>query len=517
MGLFFDYGWHRAYTKAMALTDLKRLMNTLLDSVRALPAVEKWLVKHPRIREQMQKRFTTKDFFGLPLTLLVAAFLYTLALLLGVVQDYIQHDPLMLADVRIANLLYLFRSDPWLRFFYFITLFAEAAVVVVFALIVTAVLWLKRQRVLVFTLWLTLISSEATTFLGKIVFHRERPDLLLRAITEDSFSFPSGHATSVAAFYGFFCYLIVRTNRSWAIRFITVFLTAILVFLVDLSRLYLGVHYLSDVLAGNLVGLAALLLSISLTEWLYAKRTVNAPPTLRIPELAFVFLCGVVGVSVLFAATTIPVTQKTKRPVQQIGMKDVPALFENGTLPRYTETVVGVQQEPANVIVIAPDTCVVDEITAGQWALADSISLRSAEKIGIAAFKNTEYPTAPMTPSFYDARPHDYGFEKQTDRKTVRSRHHARFWDTGYRTPEGTLYVGTVSLDTGLKWGIAHTISPDIDTERELFVSDLKASGVVISDSLMGFVSPTLGKNFSGDLFFTDGKAAFITLRACNQ
>ena len=79
------------------------------------------------------------------------------------------------------------------------------------------------------------------------------------------------------------------------------------------------------------------------------------------------------------------------------------------------------------------------------------------------------------------------------------------------------MYVGTASLDTGLKWGITHAIAPDIDTERDLFVSDTQKAGVVTEEKLIPFVSPTLGKNFSGDQFFTNGKAGFIVFSSCEK
>ena len=133
---------------------------------------------------------------------------------------------------------------------------------------------------------------------------------------------------------------------------------------------------------------------------------------------------------------------------------------------------------------------------------SEGISLNSTERLAKTAILNQTYSTAPMTPSFYGAEPNDYGFEKQTDKNSVRARHHTRFWKTTYETPLGVLYVGTASLDTGLKWGITHAIAPDIDTERDLFVSDTQKAGVVTEEKLIPFVSPTLGKIFLATNFY---------------
>ena len=119
-----------------------------------------------------------------------------------------------------------------------------------------------------------------------------------------------------------------------------------------------------------------------------------------------------------------------------------------------------------------------------------------------------------MTPDFWNANVHNFGFEKATDSDNVRTRHHARFWKTNYITEnEDIIYVGTASFDINLKWGVTHQISPDIDTEREFLYSDLQKTDMIINTEKQQFVDPKLGSNFSGDLFFTDGKLYLISIK----
>ncbi len=505
----------------MSLSQIKQtfldFIGYLSKSIISYPPLQKWLKRHPHFVNQFQKRLTPKQFNGLPLTLLVAALLFSLYLFLGIAADYFTHDPLISLDVRLANLLFAFRNQHLLRFFYVVTLFAESWVVITAAVLLTVLLWLYRQRIHILALWLALISSEGATFLGKLLFHRGRPDLLLRAVSENSFSFPSGHATTVAVFYGFLAYLVIRHSKSWKMRILTILSTVIAVILVDLSRLYLGVHYLSDVLAGNLIGFSGLLFGITVSEWFISSRSLKPSDKFRSSMIVWVLICEILMIIVV--VHFVPLTwQPTKlSQAQAISTKEVLSLFETGKLPRYTETLIGTPQEPTNLIVIAPEQCFNDDIKKAGWILADSVSLQSIKHISKTALLNTEYPTAPITPSFYAERPHDVGFEKETDRKTVRARHHVRFWKTGYATPDGLLYVGTVSLDTGIKWGITHQIAPDIDTERDLFVADLQQARTIVEEQQIPFVPPTLGKNFSGDEFFTDGKTEFLTLAPCKE
>jgi undecaprenyl-diphosphatase len=108
----------------------------------------------------------------------------------------------------------------------------------------------------------------------------------------------------------------------------------------------------------------------------------------------------------------------------------------------------------------------------------------------------------------------DFAFEKATEKNTLQTRHHVRFWKTKYITKGGdTIYVGSASFDTGIKWGITHRISPDIDSERDFLYNDLVRTGRVQSASKINLARPQAGRNFTGDLFFTNGQAYIITLK----
>jgi len=496
--------------------NLIKIFNYLSKKILGLPAVKKWLGKHPKIHRQLIERLSTKKFTGLTVTIFSAAFLFVIYFLFGIIEDYLEHDPLILLDARIANLLYVIRSATLLRFFYYVTLFAEPVIIIALTVVIGILLLINRQRVYIFTLGFALVLGEGLALFGKNIFQRQRPDLFLRAITEDSFSFPSGHAVAVVLFYGFLAYLIIRNYRSLKIRIVTISALVLIISLIDLSRLYLGVHYLSDVFAGNLLGFSVLILSIGITEWLISSRRELHPNKVKIYQILTVLFVTIVLVSILYHVANPPLNKNKPLTVTKINTEDVLSLFDNKKLPRFTETITGTTQEPINLIVISPESCFVQSMAHANWDLAEGISLSSTERLAKTAILNQPYPTAPMTPSFYNAEPNDYGFEKQTDRNSVRARHHARFWKTNYETPLGTVFVGTISLDTGLKWGITHTIAPDIDTERDIFVSDMTNTGVVSEGKIIPFVSPVLGSNFSGDQFFTNGQAALLILSSCN-
>ncbi len=105
--------------------------------------------------------------------------------------------------------------------------------------------------------WLSIFMNLAiciTLNLGlKQLYARPRPVIIPPLVTEGGFSFPSGHSMASAAFYGFIIYLISQSEMKPAIKRAFSALILLLIALIGFSRIYLGVHYLSDVIGGFLI------------------------------------------------------------------------------------------------------------------------------------------------------------------------------------------------------------------------------------------------------------------------
>ena len=97
----------------------------------------------------------------------------------------------------------------------------------------------------------------------KHVFLRPRPEDI-NLITEGGYSFPSGHSMVSLAFYGLFIYIIFHMRFKKYKRYLYCILLALLTLLIGISRIYLGVHYASDVLAGFAISMAYLIIYIKL-------------------------------------------------------------------------------------------------------------------------------------------------------------------------------------------------------------------------------------------------------------
>jgi undecaprenyl-diphosphatase len=128
----------------------------------------------------------------------------------------------------------------------------------------TVLLWRSRHHYSVLLLWVALLGGRVLNHQLKVTFGRERPspdgwdlELLGNPIAfPTSFSFPSGHATTALVVYGTIAYLVARLEPTRRQRRWTLGGAATLILFIGWSRIYLGVHYLSDVIAGYLSGLA---------------------------------------------------------------------------------------------------------------------------------------------------------------------------------------------------------------------------------------------------------------------
>lgn len=118
-------------------------------------------------------------------------------------------------------------------------------------------LWVTRHRYSVALLWVALLGSGLISRTLKSIFDRPRPDVFpWGAPYADHGSFPSGHATTSMVAYLTLAYLVARLAETRRLRLFTLAVAAVLILLIGLSRLYLGVHYPSDVIAGYAVGFA---------------------------------------------------------------------------------------------------------------------------------------------------------------------------------------------------------------------------------------------------------------------
>ncbi|TGE25433.1 phosphatase PAP2 family protein [Hymenobacter aquaticus] len=126
-------------------------------------------------------------------------------------------------------------------------------------------LFVRRHRWYTLLVPVVALGSISLNLLLKNTYQRPRP--LLPLVSASGLSFPSGHAMISASFYGLLIYLVLtHVRRHPVLRRVLVALLAALILLIGLTRVYLRVHYASDVLAGFAAGLVWLLIAIPLLQ-----------------------------------------------------------------------------------------------------------------------------------------------------------------------------------------------------------------------------------------------------------
>jgi membrane-associated phospholipid phosphatase len=334
------------------------------------PDVKDLIGRHPRFFPFLARRLDRDRFSGLTLTILGLCFTYALVQFLGVVQSLLAADPIVAADLRLANLLSTFRTPDLTRFFLLVTLLGKWQVVVTFSAAATGILLLWRKWTYIPSIWLCVAGASITTWLGKITFHRQRP--AVAEYVEWSYSFPSGHAVIAVAMYGFFIYLAWRLWQKRKTRLLALFAGTTVILAIGTSRLYLGVHYLSDVWGGYLLGLMWLLVGVSLSEAAVSRFPAREPSfssgTLK--KASWLICLLALCIYTALGATYNPPGRKQASETPKVITYDVASIFTQNSLSRYTETITGKSQEPISfVIAAASDNMLIKAFEAAGWTL----------------------------------------------------------------------------------------------------------------------------------------------------
>jgi membrane-associated phospholipid phosphatase len=182
---------------------------------------------------------------------------------LAIAGEVLRRRPLQ-ADVTLLNRIHAYASPVLDRLFLFFTLLGSAAVMLPITILAAGYLWYRRRRFDGLLILFGVGGAAAANFVLKMMFHRQRPALWHQIISETDYSFPSGHAMISSALTLCILAVLWRTRFRWP----AAILGGIFIIMVGLSRLYLGVHYPTDVVAGWCASLAW----VSLVIWIIGRR-----------------------------------------------------------------------------------------------------------------------------------------------------------------------------------------------------------------------------------------------------
>jgi membrane-associated phospholipid phosphatase len=170
-----------------------------------------------------------------------------------IAEDVLADEPA--ADERLAIWLHERASDPLTVLFHGITTLGGFVTLLGITLVAVVALWRRNQPVHALFVALAFTGAQLLSSGTKLAFERERPVFADPLATESTYSFPSGHALVSLAVYGALA-LLLAPRLTMPRRVLLFGAAGLLVLAIGFSRLYLGVHYLTDVLAGYAIGIA---------------------------------------------------------------------------------------------------------------------------------------------------------------------------------------------------------------------------------------------------------------------
>jgi undecaprenyl-diphosphatase len=482
-----------------------------LESTRVWQAFKRKIKQRwPRLYQFNVNRIKNDKPTGLYLTIgIVISFLFFL-LFLSIIQDIVFKDPLYLADLRIIYLLHAITSEKLNYLFVFFTNLANSLTIIVGVILAVIYLLFTKNNKVAKYLILSTGSGFLIMSLAKIIFHRSRPIDINLISLPTSYSLPSGHALISICFYGFLAYLLFKNFKNKFSKITILISFLLLTLLIGLSRIYLGVHYPSDVIAGWYLGFVVLAINITLLEIenKFFSKKFKYQLNNKLPLTIFVIL--------FLIFSTISFRQiKIIQPPTILVKTDLAHFLKTESL--YSEDLFGQKMEPISFIVIGDEQKIINLFTNASWYQAEKPSFKSFLKLSSAIAKNINYSTAPMIPVFLESKTNNLGFEKSTDKNTSRERHHTRYWRTNYQIDGQGVWVATASFDEGVDLSPifqlpVHRISPNIDKEREFIIQDLAKTGLTSKYQKIDLVGEVRGINAAGDKFFTNGWAYIIYL-----
>jgi len=216
-----------------------------------LVALVKW------VRNFIREKFHSKNE-DLPyyITIIISGILFTIALN-GFVEltDELAENELGAMDESVTEYVISFRSDALTNYFTVATHLGDRYAYIALTLLLAGFYFLKdRSWKFILQTTLVLLLASLSNIVLKRVINRARPTLE-HLVTVNTLSYPSGHSMSAMAFYGFLIFLCMRYKMPGWVRYSFIVILSTLILSIGLSRIYLGVHYPSDVAAGFIGGL----------------------------------------------------------------------------------------------------------------------------------------------------------------------------------------------------------------------------------------------------------------------
>lgn len=363
-----------------------------------------------------------KSFKHLIYGTLVTILIFTI--FFGFIQFMVSYQLTSQLDLKLLNFIQAFRNPFLNQIMLFITYMASwQSIVIAFGLLSLSLIMLKHWYYLA-TFFISITFGQVFVLFIKTLTNRDRPPLTQALTFESTFSFPSGHTFLAFSFFGLLTYFFFSTAKNKILKIFYLTIGSLVILLVGISRIYLGAHWPSDVIASFLSGAAWVFTLITINEiHKYYNQNPDQPMLSRqYVNLISLFFCFVYEIFLILFFMSNPLQKPL--PIKTIAVEKTSnfqtQIFK--VLPIYCQTITGKFLDPINLIII------------GQQADLE-IALK---KIGLTPSPKTK------TVIFWNSQVNDLVFQKKSDVFIP-------FWKTKIVTENKPVWISSLSIDANIE------------------------------------------------------------------
>ena len=231
---------------------------------------------YPRVHKFVAARLTPGEALGLHFTVGIAIMLFAVWVFGSIAEEMVEAEELVYIDDWIARWFNARATPAFTQVMMVITHAHNTAGMLILTTMLGIYFYMRKAPYWLLALLVSVPGGMVLNVALKHIFQRARPSLDNPLLTLTTYSFPSGHTVAATLFYGLLAAYLVCLPGKWKYRFLIVLGACVAAGLVGLSRMYLGVHYLSDVMAAIAVGCGWLAICITGVSTLRRRRAARA-------------------------------------------------------------------------------------------------------------------------------------------------------------------------------------------------------------------------------------------------
>lgn len=487
------------------------------------PVMTGFAARFPRLWSFLAARFTLQRGSGLYLTVGFGLSILFAVLFIWVLTAIHLDETLWRLDQRVYELAPILHHPAADTFLLLVTYLGSMPVILILGSLALLWLLLSDRDFSAAILAAGTLGGELLVFVLKVLFQRHRPEPYFPHLETISASFPSAHAFQALVFYGLVTYMLLGTVRNWRSRLALILSGSFLALLIGFSRLYLGVHWFSDILGGFALAAVWLTFLIAASEirrryggefpWRRGLRPLNLAPVLR-RMILFLATAAALWGTATYMSRQLPEDRQWENPNRTAKTLPAAVPLEEllAPLPGYTENLWGSPVRPLHLVLFARPEDLRTVMGETGWIPAAPPGLGSFLRWTTSLIQHTPSPGAPALPRLVAGRHQDLTFVRTAAGEDPFARHVVLFWRLNYRLPDGrTAFAGLASFQSGVRRFLGlplpvPKISPQVDAERDALAAALGKTGRLGRTALWQRFEPGEGVGILGNPYQTDGR-----------